>query len=347
MLPLSIKIYKYVLKAKKPLNFSDMSLKDQEGCIIACEWEPGLLGYADICPKSFFKDLPLDEQIKSLLTDRPTSLVKNSLTLSMLDAQARKSNTDLLAGGFLIRNHKLINSIDDINQKKLEVLKKDGFLSIKVKAGVDDANKAESFNSLLEDSPVLWRIDFNNTLNKDLAESFLSKLSEKAVSKIDFIEDIFPYSPEAWSQVKEKYNVKLGLDNIQSAVNFGALVADVLVLKPGRVNIVEVLKKVKNKDIKYVVTHSMDHPLGMSAAVGMAIKLQFFVKDRMLDCGLLPSDNFEWDSAFEEIEVKGPHIVPKDDVGFGYSESFNQLEWSVQGDGSGASHSSGEPSSIH
>ena len=146
--------------------------------------------------------------------------------------------------------------------------------------------------------------------------------------KIQFVEDICTYSQPEWNALR-KYGVELAVDNISEDTNFEGLEADVMVLKPARYNIIERLKKVRNKNLKFVVTHSMDHSFGIMSAMAMAIKLQFFVKDRLMDCGFLPGSQFSLDSNFAEFEIKGPHIVPKDDIGFGSTADLAALPWKI------------------
>lgn len=328
MLPLSIKIYNYNLKGLKPLNQSSNAVSNQEGCIIGCEWRPGEFGYADICPKSFFKDALLSFQMEGLLLDQPSELVKNAMTLSMLDAQARSNSTDLLSSGFMLRSHKLFGDLKEITLEGLSQLKKEGFKAIKVKVGVSLLTDIEAIESLSASSSLMWRFDFNSTLSFEEAKSFLQNLSNKVKEKIEFVEDICEYNESQWKEL-QAFGVKLAVDNIDSDINFENLVADVMVLKPGRYNIIERLKKVKNSKLRFVVTHSMDHPFGILSAMAMAIKLQFFVKDRLMDCGFLPGEHYEWDSHFTPFEIKGPHIVPKDDVGFGCSPDLDKLPWKI------------------
>lgn len=328
MLPLSIKIYNYDLKGLKPLNRSESTVSNQEGCIIGCEWKPGQFGYADICPKPFFKDAPLSFQMEGLLLDQPSDLVKNAMTLSMLDAQARSNDTDLLASGFMLRNHKLISSLDELTIESLKAIEKEGFKVIKIKSDLATAQNIETIEQLSAGSNLLWRFDFNNLLSFEQAKAFLSQLSAEAKSKIQFVEDICNYNDEEWSHL-QSFGVKLAIDNCALDIDFENLAADVMVLKPGRYNIIERLKKVKSKNLHFVVTHSMDHPFGILSAMAMAIKLQFFIKDKLMDCGFLPGEQFEWDAHFQPFEVKGPHIVPKEDIGFGSSSDLEKLPWKI------------------
>jgi L-alanine-DL-glutamate epimerase-like enolase superfamily enzyme len=175
-------------------------------------------------------------------------------------------------------------------------------------------------------------LDFNECLANGDFRDWHSSQEFLTHDLIDYYEDPTPFDPKAWRSWSEK-GLRLAVDITEAHSNADLEESGVrvIVLKPARINIIEWLKKLpKGHKYEFVVTHYMDTLLGITTAVSSALKLKFFVKDRLTTCGLLPSENVVLSNYFKNpLLTSGPHLMPKEDKGCGWTEELGHVPWQL------------------
>jgi len=171
-------------------------------------------------------------------------------------------------------------------------------------------------------------LDFNNFFSPQEFSQWWKTSAQSFAEYVEFCEDPCTYEDNSWAELASSNNIKLAVDCYEYPERNSFAAAEYLVLKPARMNVVQWLKKLDQPDRhKFVVTHYMDHPVGVAHAAAVAMKLKFFIRERLVVCGLLPlaETNLEdW-----ELECKGPHILFAHDEGIGFSEKLHQLNWEL------------------
>lgn len=308
--------------------------RSYSGLLLKLTDETGQSGYASYHSLSAFSDLEAQEMLLSLKENREESQLLKSYLHQ--DLQSRKLEMDALAGAFLIENHKLLLNFTQLNLNSLQVYVNEGFRIFKLKMGSNIEQESKWIQNLIvyfQNHKIKLRLDFNEALGFEEFDSWCNRYVFHQHGIIDYYEDPCVYDESQWTRWKDlglclakdlvdcKYFEKTDFPGVQ-----------VLVLKPAKLNIVEWLKRLDNpNDYKYVVTHYMDSPLGVAQAVASAIRFKFFVKDRLITCGLLPVEQLQMplvaDVFKSHIKTSGPHLVIDGGLGLGYEKEMNSVNW--------------------
>ncbi|MEQ1722069.1 MAG: hypothetical protein ABL930_02770, partial [Pseudobdellovibrio sp.] len=234
----------YSLQKKSKLNAKDVG-SEQKGALIKVTDE-GAWGVADICPKPELGDLSLEQQIIS-----KDVLFLRAMELAIEDMLARKNQKSLLQNKF-VKNNYLITDYSSEELNKVDYFNN----TIKIKADADTMSLALKLNNLHEDIRV--RLDFNSSLNAQQFELFLSFLSEKAITAIEYIEDPTPIN-EQW----KIWNSKVALAFDFQPTKYNSEFAHYHIIKPSRERLSHDLQNV-------VLTSAMDHPVGVAHGLRLA-----------------------------------------------------------------------------
>jgi O-succinylbenzoate synthase len=141
---------------------------------------------------------------------------------------------------------------------------------------------------------------------------------------LDFVEDPFPYYPEQWNAVREKYGVRLALDKQLRGAVAGF---DVAVLKPGRREWREMTVDLP-ADVRIVMTSAMDHAIGQSFAAYEAALAWRELGPRLDLCGLSTQHLFESDDFFARLSARGGKLeVDRSGTGLGFDDVIEALPW--------------------
>lgn len=238
-------------------------------------------------------DYPLEFHLESLRDGRPTEMGRACLNCCQIDGDARRAGINLFSGLVVPRSHFLIAGVNggvDFDSQ-LALAKANGIA--KIKGSPDLAGTLGIVERVSEHCSV--RLDFNSSLDAKSFESFISALSIKAKSQIEFIEDPTPYNGAEWSRLSENAGVMLALDwgPSQATKGFG-----VRIWKPSR-------QLCPPGGETHCITHNMDHLLGRRYAAYQAAGF----KGSMLDCGL-------------------DHSLPLDgETGLGLDGELSSMEW--------------------
>lgn len=304
----------------------------REGCLIRVEHDDGAIGYADIHPWTELGDEPLAIQLQKLHNFETTDLTHRSLELATLDAEARKANVSCFQGLQVPTNHFLITDLKKGFQAELMRAFDDGFAVLKIKIG-------RSVQSMNEDRATLehavstlqnfkLRFDFNSQRNHKEIETWLQSLSPSLRASIEFLEDPCPWNLGAWAELRERGHVALAID--QGSEQFFpqtegsplSAFVETAIVKPA----VQDPSEIENKDLKYVVTSYLDHPVGQ---MGAALEAGFLgEKVKVGVCGLLSHTSYEPNAYSEAFPSKGPALTPAlNEPGIGFGALLEKENW--------------------
>lgn len=298
------------------------------GALLRGRDENGNSGYSSYHSLESHGD-PSAEEFIAAFSDSKFSM-RHQLALNYVqqDMQNRLQNIDSLAGAFQLENHKLITRCYDLDVEGLNQYVDTQFKYLKIKVGRNVDKETSWLGNHLEffrNKGIKLRLDFNSSMGPDEFSYWLLHNGWSTSELVDYIEDPTEYDSNYWRDLKGK-GLRLAKD-ITNGDPWASEGVSTFVLKPSLVNVVEWLKKLPNpKEYQYVITHYMDSPLAVAQAAASALKLQFFVRDRLKACGLLHAPTLpefkDW-----QIECRGPHLVFGDDKGLGFSKQLQELDW--------------------
>ncbi|MCB9025843.1 MAG: hypothetical protein H6625_05970 [Bdellovibrionaceae bacterium] len=305
--------------------------KEYSGCLLKLTNDQGISGYTNYHAIQACKDKPVEQVLNGFVENELTEthhLLKQYL---LQDLQFRTLKSDALAGAFQLENHYLITDVAMFDRNYISNLVEQHFRIFKIKMGKDinkETNWIKEQASYFIEKKLLLRLDFNEYFDFEAFDFWQSENAFHQQGIIDFYEDPTPYERQYWKKWKE-----LGLRLAKDFTTKDDLSAcdgiDVFVLKPAKVNVIEWLKHLKDaKNFQYVITHYLDTPLGVAQAAACALKLKFFVGERLLACGLLPlhmenlPKELQW-----PLSYRGPHLLFNNDIGLGFSEELGEIDW--------------------
>lgn len=314
--------YKYQVSPYK-ISFKD-SLKGKdyfkEGFLLKCKNANNLAGYSD------YSSINIEVLKKSILAFKNSKAViedtshwgknyfnfiqaKQSIKFSLQDLKFGEKKEKLFFDNFFVNNHYLISDISKFPFSSLDNLWFQGYRSLKIKIE-EDLNLLEAFFlNLIKNTKnnFLLRLDFNSSISLKCLYSFLDNLTnilKNSSLKVEFLEDPLPYNYENWLQLYDKYQYPLAIDlewnnfclqeslSIDSNKNNGAsvnkaLVFSVIVLKPAIQDVDLILKKYYNQNVKFVLTHYMDHGVGrFFSLLSLNTLISTYGSQIFLDAGL-------------------------------------------------------------
>ena len=260
----------YRLNPNKNLNSKTYVQESRSGMLLRIKKEKWV-GYSDIHPWPELGDLPLADHIKSMIEQNPSFLVRVALMQARRDGEARSENKSLVMPTPLLKNNFLASDIDQLTKTQLEICKKLGFEVIKMKAGRDLEKELFYAKRILETGNFGLRLDFNSSLEWASFQKFFESIPTKY---IEYAEDPFSYSQEVWREAQSF--LPLALDFEAKKISWEKHeppMAQVLIVKPQRMNMDIVVGCLEAWKIKFTITSAMDHPVGMVQAYSWAQEL--------------------------------------------------------------------------
>ena len=316
----------YTLKPVEALN-AQAGAEPRQGILLKVDWGHGKIGYSDLHPWPELGDQNLDQQLSALRDGKITPQIEQSLWLANRDAELRLQNKNIFDDGVKLKNNFLINNYQTIKDGQLDEIKQSGFTCLKVKVGRD--LKAESdFISRAVAKDFLLRLDFNGTGTWQIFERFIANLDKLTLSRIDYVEDPFPYDDTSWADARKL--VKIALDNQYSRVKWGdfkRVPFDVLIIKPAKLDVDHAISLCQKYFLQATVTSYMDHPVGMMHALGVAMELKQTHPKMMLDPGCMTHMLYQMDMFSASIPQQGPYLMRVDGTGVGFNELLEKQQW--------------------
>lgn len=324
-----VSTYKYKLKPRFALN-AIAAVEDREGALLRVQFSEDLVGYADLFPWVELGDQPLADQLWTLKTGAYTEAVQQSLYLARLDAEARSVGRTLFQAHTTLRNHYLITDLNQDLDSMIEFIQAGGFQRVKVKMGHDLLQETLALGRLLDglSETVQLRLDFNCSLDFEEFEAWLPSLDQSLKAKIEYFEDPFPYHADFWKALSEAHNVTLALDHAADPMATLAVGAGVVVLKPAKQNIAKIIELLKDKNKKFVFSHSMDHPVGRMGAISTAMYFKELYPELVLECGLNDFGIYEEDDFSKGLIATSYRTCINDEgSGVGFDQQLEGLTW--------------------
>jgi O-succinylbenzoic acid--CoA ligase len=297
----------------------------REGALIRVQFEDGSTGYGDCFPWPELGDSELAVHLGELAQGKMTSLVAQTFLSAKRDAKNRSQRLNPLAGLPNVRNHFLVPDLLKFSSEEFLDRRKEGFSTFKVKVGNDLLAEAVILKKIFTEPLCRLRLDFNSRGSLGSFRTFIAELGPEVSSKVEFVEDPFPFDQQSWSEASSL--VPLALDNEYKNVNWDQLSDppfSVLVIKPARQNVNAALEICSKYDLKAVVTSALDHPVGVINALITAAELKRDFPDLMLDAGCLSFHIYERNDFSAFVRAVGPSIQS-----FNFESVIENLNWKL------------------
>jgi O-succinylbenzoate synthase len=300
----------------------------RKGALLRVEFEDETIGYADLHPWEEFGHAPLADHLVSLGTDQPTLLAKLALRHARTDAAARRAGLSLFDGLPEVRSHALFTDWTAAPRSAFEQCVAGGYTAVKLKIGRNRQRETEALNALA-DLPLRWRLDANDyfTIGGISIDAFLTNLNPNIRQHIEFLEDPFPYHPDAWPAFSQHEKLPLALDWELPDSPPPWPGAQIVVIKPASQDAFPLALAAAQAGLEIVVTHSMDHPLGQAVALWTAQRLRQHHGDLVRQGGLQAAGLYQPDEFSAQIKTTGPFTTPPPGTGFGFDDLLSRLPW--------------------
>ncbi len=306
----------YRLRARGFLN-AVSNRREFEGVLIRAG-----AGYGCIHPWPELGDPPLEKCIEDLRGRRFWPIVRRAMRCAEYDDAARTAEESLFEEMEVPESHATLVKAD---AEELDAAVAAGFGTVKMKAGRDLAREAAFLEAMVAAHPALkWRLDFNESLDADTADTFLTELTADARRAIGFIEDICPFSESAWDGLWKKHRVPLAIDR-ESGPHRKA--AQVTVIKPAVDEPFLLAEAALMNGQAVVVTSYMDHPLGQAFAAWEAARTELLFPGSVKICGLQTHHIFAEDAFTEALGGWKPGFTQPGGTGLGFDDQLAALTW--------------------
>ncbi len=309
--------HRYVLRSSTALNSASTRLEF-----------PGALlrvgnGFTAVHPWPEFGDLPLEAQLGALAEGGTTPLLERSLAAAEVDAAAREAGVSLFEGLEVPESHYSWSFGRD-TAVQMDYLRDRGFRAIKVKGFHNYGETTRFLDATTKiDRELRFRVDFNGCLEPAAFRKFVEFMPLRVYRQMDLIEDAVPYDAAVWSEVSQRWNVRLALDK---GWQHGTEGFDVVVVKPARRDWRTVRALHPGK--RLMLTSAMDHPLGQAWAAYEAAQAKVELGDGLELCGLVTQHLFRRDAFSECLGVSGGVLqVDRSGTGLGFDAVLEKLDW--------------------
>jgi O-succinylbenzoate synthase len=301
----------------------------RQGALLKVQWANDLIGYSDIFPWPEFGDAPIDDQLFALSRAKVSALVEQSIWLAKRDAARRVLKQNAFEGAPKLRNHFLVTDYSKVTDATFKEIKNANFTTLKLKLNKDVEAGAKVALKAIRQHQMMLRLDFNACLDFQMFERFMSFFSKAEVTRIEFIEDPCPWDLSVWKEAAKL--AKLALDFEYENVNWSAVDSmpfEFLVLKPARTDVDIAVERARQKNLKIVVSSSMDHPVGVAHAISVAADLKKDAPALLADSmACLTNKIYKMDDFSLRILSQGPFISTVAGSGIGFDDLFAKIEW--------------------
>lgn len=263
-------------------------------------------------------DATLEEELSSLAGGRPLPLGRRTLDCAREDALAREAGISLFTACRPVpESHASLPAV--LFEWEKEFWREAGFRCAKIKGGCDIPLLCGRLARLSAEFPQWsWRIDFNEVLTEREFIEAEGRLHAACGGRIEFYEDPFPYSPNAWKKWENK-GVTLALDRAPEGTL--AYEPPVRIIKPALQSGAGIAAR------HWAVTSYMDHPVGQSWAAFEASRLLAEKDGGALPCGLCTQHLYEPTAFSELLGAPAPVFRPAPGTGLGFDDLLETLDW--------------------
>ncbi len=300
----------------------------RRGALLKVQWNEKKIGYADIHPWLELGDKPIETHIKGLAQGKISTLVEQAIWLAKKDAAFRMEKENAFTTATKVKNHYIVTDLLKFTDKNMTELRSSGFTTLKIKVPAPTEDYAKLIVRLIRQNPIMVRLDFNARLTFDQFSSFINHFSKMDRAKIEFVEDPFPWSLDAWTEGAKLVN--LAMDNEYKRVDWDKLKQapfKVIVLKPARQDIEKAEKLISKLNLNAVVTSSLDHPVGVMHACLIASNLKKFYPNAVIECGCLSMRVYKANNFSIRVETDGPYLRSNPGTGIGFNDLLEKQNW--------------------
>jgi O-succinylbenzoate synthase len=314
-----ISIHQYTMTSSGSLN-AKSARSAHCGALVRVNHE-GVFGYGSLHPWPELGDESLDESLAMLAEGHFTALSSRTMQCTRDDAAARGKGISLFQGLVVPRSHATLM----MEAARFEAAVQAGFTTVKVKVGRSTEMEARFIREQAKLYPdLMWRLDFNGSLDADAVESFLTELGEEVRDKIDFLEDAFLPGITPWINALGPYDIPMAVDREVEDACGGYGVA---VIKPALNEPMPILERILEDGKRAVITSYMDHPVGQSFAAWEAARAFHSFPDVVDTCGLITHGLFEQDEFIAALGEPRPYFMPASGTGLGFDDLLESLSW--------------------
>ena len=326
----TIEISRYKLQHRNRKGF-------REGALL--RFEEGL---GDLHPWPELGDLPLEKQLRLLKEGKATPQTQRALDFARADAEALAQNVALFSGLEIPSSHFLAAPLESLlsadSYDEISAAIAVGFKSLKIKVSPHKCmvENLLELGTLLADTQMKLRLDFNAQLKPAQVESLLASLPQSFLDRVDFIEDPSTFSPVLWESWAKKYLCRLALDRgelsqkcaVESRMDQGTPPFAVVVAKPAIDDSFAIAESATQSLRRVVVTSYLDHPVGQTAAAWVAARIAQRHPFLLETCGLLSHSFYEESDWSLSLQVSGPDWEAPSGAGFGFDRNLvRKLQW--------------------
>lgn len=300
----------------------------REGALLRCEWPDQKVGYADCFPWVEMGDADIDTQIYALSRGKISLLMEQTIWLARKDALMRSMHVNGLTGGAKIKSHYLVTDLSKLGDSELSNIKSAGFSTLKIKVGRNLEEEARQILRLTKLTQFMFRLDFNSKSDFSSFERFMTIFDKAAASRIEFVEDPFPYDEAAWTEASRM--ARLAVDFESENIDWAKIQKapfEYLIIKPARQDVDKAIHRCTTHNLKAVVTSSLDHPVGVVHAAIVAAEIKKNYPSILMDCGILSLKVYRPNEFSNKIVTQGPYIVQTHGYGIGFDQVLPNLEW--------------------
>lgn len=279
-------------------------------------------GYGCIHPWPELGDPSLGKCLDDLKERRFWSIVRRAMRCAEFDNAARTAEESLFEEMEVPRSHATLVKAD---AKELALAVESGFDTVKMKAGRDLEAEGAFLAAMRAEYPALkWRLDFNESLDPETAESFIGGLPPEVRKAVDFLEDICPFSESAWEKLWKTHRVPLAVDR-DSGPHRKA--AQYTVIKPAVDEPFLLAEGAAMNSQRVVMTSYMDHPFGQAFAAWEAARNSLVFPGLIGTCGLQTHHLFEKNAFVEQLGEWKPEFKAPGGTGLGFDDELAALPW--------------------
>lgn len=330
----------YILEPIATVGNLDKTSKARSGTLLQISWGNHLTGYADLFPWPELGDLSLD-QLKQEIKKKNWQqfLIKNSISIAILDAQARAEKKSLFDDQYPVKNYYLCPDLQKINHAELELIKQRGFKDLKIKMQINASDDILKLNQLFSDQDFSIRLDLNNFASLEKLAYLNKNISPRVKEKIVYVEDPFRFDLNLWKDANKLFSLGFDLQGDLNPFDYTAEDKDekafeYIIYKPARKKTNQENKSFSEaleKDrVKIVVTSSLDHPLGQAYALYEAQRIGKIKKDKTnmtLPAGALSLWTYNVTGFESEFVYKGNQFYKTKGFGLGFDEQLQKQNW--------------------
>jgi O-succinylbenzoate synthase len=278
-----------------------------DGCGVGC-----------IHPWPELGDATLDEELAALAKGNPLNLGCCAVACAEHDGGHRAAGKWMFENLQIPRSHWTAGPNDEA-----VLVAKLGLATVKLKVGADLDAAWTLVNRWSEQEKIATlRLDFNATLRADTFEEFWQGLSSVTRSKVEFVEDPFPYDRKAWQEIEVRSAVTLALD--RDASGHGLEWSGPLVIKPATMSMDTITGLARTRRERLVFTAYMDHAIGQCWAAYVAAASGLGTNSI---AGLLTHERFEQDEFFAQLQHDEGVLRPPRGTGLGFDKQLEALPW--------------------